>query len=490
MQIEKSLEKNRAAMQEAFRDCGDIIMREFHIHGGEGTLFLAYTDNIVDGEAIQNFIMTNVMARCTLQGTESLLQSLMDDVIAIGELTKITTMEEVYDAILLGDTVLLMDGDDFALQASTKHFPSRGVNQAQTEVVVQGPKDAFTELMAVNVVLTRRRIRDTRLKVKRKRVGRRSKTDVALLYMADLVRPELLEQIEAQVDGLDLDHLPDSGYAEQLLEKRSYSPFPQLQMTERPDKTSSALLEGRVALLPDNTPYAILLPATLNTFFQAAEDYYDRFEIMSLIRLIRYAAAFLTVALPGLYVAFAVYHPQLLPTALALKVAATRESIPFSVIGEVLIMELAFELLREGGVRLPSPVSSTIGIVGGIIIGSAAVDAGIVSPTVVIVSALTGICSFVIPNVSVVSGLRLSKYLVLLLASLFGLFGVWAALLLLLAHLASLSSYGIPYLYPFCSSSVNDDMDWEDSIFRLPLSKMKRRPIFTRPDARRRKEEE
>ena len=153
-------------------------------------------------------------------------------------------------------------------------------------------------------------------------------------------------------------------------------------------------------------------------------------------------------------------------------------------------MEIAFELLREGGIRLPSPVSSTIGIVGGIIIGSAAVDAGIVSPTVVIVSALTGICSFVIPNVSIVSGLRISKYVVIFFAAVFGLFGVWAALLLLLAHLASLTSYGIPYLYPFCSSSVNDDMDWEDSIFSLPLSEMKRRPIFTRPDVRRRKEEE
>ena len=203
MQIKKELQKNKQVMQEAFRDCGDIIMREFRIRGGEGTLFLAYTDNIVNGDAIQNFIMTNVMARCEMQGTEGLLQSLMEEVIAIGELTKITTMEEVFDAVLLGDTVLLMDGDDFALQASTKHFPTRGVNQAETEVVVQGPKDAFTELMSVNVVLTRRRIRDTRLKVKRKKVGRRSKTDVALLYMEDLVRPELLQKIERQVDCLD-----------------------------------------------------------------------------------------------------------------------------------------------------------------------------------------------------------------------------------------------------------------------------------------------
>lgn len=492
MEIVRELDKNIAEIRATFRDCGDIVMREFHIPvsgGGEGRIFMLYTDNMIDLTAMQDFIMTNAMTRDGLtgeNGADGLLEQLMESVISIGEVTKLTELEQVYDAVLLGDTVLLMEGNAFALQASTKGFPSRGVNKAETEVVVQGPKDAFTEVMATNIVLIRRRIRDTRLKLKRKKLGRRSRSDMALLYMEDLVRPEILERIEAQLDSLDLDFLPDSGYAEQLLEQRKYSPFPQLQMTERPDKTASALLEGRVVVALDNTPYAILLPATLNTFFQAAEDYYDRWEIMSFIRLIRYGAAFLTVVLPGAYIAYAVYHPELLPTALALKIAATRAAIPFSVVGEVIIMELAFELLREAGVRLPSPVSSTIGIVGGIIIGSAAVEAGLVSPAVVIVSALTGICSFVIPNVAMVSGLRLSKYIVILAAAVFGLFGVWAALLFLLMHLCGLVSYGIPYLYPFCSSSVNDDIDWEDSIVRLPLNKMKRRPIFARAQSRKR----
>ena len=233
-----------------------------------------------------------------------------------------------------------------------------------------------------------------------------------------------------------------------------------------------------MVLVVDNTPFVILLPVTLNLFFQAAEDYYDRWEIMSLIRFMRYVAAFVAVALPGLYVALTVYHPELLPTSLALKIATTRQSIPFSVAVEVISMELAFELLREAGVRLPSPVSATIGIVGGIIIGSAAVDAGLVSPAVVIISALTGICSFVIPNISVVSGLRLSKYLVIFLSSALGLYGFWAGILLLVVHLAGLSSYGIPYLYPFCSASVNHYRDLEDSLFRLPLPWLKRQSIF------------
>ena len=483
MQLTKNLEQNMAAIDEALRDCGDIVRREFRI-GGNGKLVMLYADNFVDLEALRESILETVMLDYRNGKKEGLLQALMEEAVAISEVKKISTVAEVCDALFFGDTVLLMDGDDFALQTTTKKFPNRGIGKAETEVVVQGPKDAFMEVMAFNIVLVRRRIRDTGLKLKRKKAGNRSRTDIALMYMDDLVRPEILRKVEQQLDQLDVEAVFDSGGVEQLLEHRPYSPFPQLQMTERPDKTAAALLEGRIALLVDNTPYAILLPTTLNTFFQAAEDYYERWEIMSFIRAIRFGAAFLAVTLPGLYIAFSVYHPQLLPTALALKIASTRQTIPFSVIGEVLIMELAFELLREAGIRLPSPVSSTIGIVGGIIIGSAAVEAGIVSPAVVIVAALTGICTFVIPNVSVVSGLRISKYLVILLAAVFGLFGVWTALLLLLAHLSGLTSYGIPYLYPFCSSSVNDDIDWEDSILRLPLSKMKNRPIFVKPTER------
>ncbi len=489
MHLTKSLKENRAALQEALRDCGDVVWREFCVGGG-GRLLMLYTDNIVDGEAIRESILETLMLDYRSEQQTGMLSRLLEDAIAIGEVKQIQTVAEVCDGVLWGDTILLMEGDDFALQATTKKFPNRGVNKAETEVVVQGPKDSFMEVMAFNIVLTRRRIRDPRLKLKRKKAGRRSRTDIALMYMEDLVRPEVLWQVEQQLDALSMEGVLDSGSVEQLLEKWKFSPFPQMQMTERPDKTAAALLEGRVVLLADNTPYAILLPATLNTFFQAAEDYYERWEIMSLIRMIRYGAAFLAVALPGLYIAFAVYHPQLMPTALALKIAATRENIPFSVIGEVLIMELAFELLREAGIRLPSPVSSTIGIVGGIIIGSAAVEAGIVSPAVVIVSALTGICTFVLPNVSVVSGIRISKYLVIALGAVLGLFGVWAALLLLIAHLAGLTSYGIPYLYPFCSSSINQDRDWEDSIFRLPLLKWKAESIFARPKKAAEKEAE
>jgi len=487
-QISSNLEKNIKVIENAFQNCGDIVKRRFFVgEKKEIAVYMIYTDNIVNGSAIEESILTNIMNRCRIDGKkEGMLKRLNEEVIAIGEMTEVKTFQEIFDAVLLGDTILLMDGNDIALQASTKGFPSRGVSEAKTEVVVQGPKDAFTEIGATNIVLIRRRIRDTKLKVKRTKVGKRSKTDVAILYMEDIVRKEILQEVENRINQIDIDVILDSGYIDQLLENKWLSPFPQLQMTERPDKASSALLEGRVVIVIDNTPFVVMVPATLNVFFQAAEDYYDRWGIMSFIRLIRYCAGFLAVALPGLYIALTVFHPSMIPTNLALKIAETRQNIPFPAVGEILIMELAFELLREAGIRLPSPVSSTIGIVGGIIIGQAAVEAGIVSPSVVIVSALTGICTFVIPNIALVSGLRLTKYIVLLFSSLLGLYGFWLALILMLIHMASLKSFHIPFLYPFCSASINDYNDLEDSIFRLPLWFMKKRPIFSNDKHRQR----
>ena len=487
-QISKNLEKNITIIENAFQNCGDIVKRHFFVGEKKDiAVYMIYTDNIVNGSAIEESILTNIMNRCRIDGKkEGMLKRLNEEVIAIGEMNEVKTFQEIFDAVLLGDTILLMDGNDIALQASTKGFPSRGVSEAKTEVVVQGPKDAFTEIGATNIVLIRRRIRDTKLKVKRTKVGKRSKTDVAILYMEDIVRREILQEVEYKINQIDIDVILDSGYIDQLLENRWLSPFPQLQMTERPDKAASVLLEGRVVIVIDNTPFVVIAPATLNVFFQAAEDYYDRWEIMSFIRLIRYCAGFLAVALPGLYIALTVFHPSMLPTNLALKIAETRQNIPFPAVGEILIMELAFELLREAGIRLPSPVSSTIGIVGGIIIGQAAVEAGIVSPSVVIVSALTGICTFVIPNIALVSGLRLTKYIVLIFSAFLGLYGFWLALILMLIHMASLKSFHIPFLYPFCSASVNNYNDLEDSIFRLPLWFMKKRPIFSNDKHRQR----
>ncbi|MGL4790126.1 MAG: spore germination protein, partial [Anaerotignaceae bacterium] len=365
-----------------------------------------------------------------------------------------------------------------ALQISTKGWPSRGIPSAVNENTLLGPKDAFTEQASTNLVLVRRRIRDINLKVKRLKVGSRSKTDISILYMEDIVRKEVLKEVEESLQALDIDAIIDAGSLSQLMEKNTFSLFPQIQLTERPDKSASALYEGRVCVLVDNSPYAILVPAPLNVFFQSPEDYYGRWLIMSFLRLMRFVAGIYAATLPAVYIALVVFHPNLIPTSLALKIAGGRAFVPFPTIIEVLIIEFAFELLREAGLRLPTPASGTIGIVGGIVIGQSAVEAGIVGPAVVIIAAFTGICNFAIPNISLVNGIRLIKFILIIATSMLGLYGFWLGVIFLIIHLASMESYSIPYLFPFCSGDADNYTDFKDSIIRIPLIFMKKRPVF------------
>ncbi|GFI60882.1 spore germination protein B1 [Clostridiales bacterium] len=447
-------------------------------------MMLVYIDNIVSTDVIENSIMTNLMNRTQIDPEENILDRLKEEAITIGEMNEEIDFQNIFTSILLGDTVIFTEGESKALIASTKDWPTRGVPSAENEVVVQGPKDAFAESVSKNVVLMRRRIRDTALKVIRNKVGRRSQTDIAIMYMEGIARQNVIDNVKKNIENINVDAIMDAGYIEQMSERKWWSPFPQVQMTERPDKASAALLEGRVVVAVDNSPMALMFPSTLNTFFQAAEDYYDRWEIMSFIRLIRYIAAFLALALPGLYIALTLYNPNLLPVEVVLKIAGTRMNVPFSAITEVFIMEIAFELLREAGIRLPSPIGSTLGIVGGIVIGQAAVEAGLVGPVVVIISAITGICTFVIPNQAMVNGIRLCKYVVLIISAALGLFGFWIGIILTLVHLCSLESFGIPYMYPYCSASESGWDDLKDSVVRMPLFMLKKRPVFSSPKNR------
>lgn len=482
MLVSKSLNENKNILESAFRDCGDVIIRTF-LAGPDKDMkmMIVYVDNMINKTVTEDLIMTNLMTRTRVRADVNILDKLKNEAISIGEIKEENDFDSIFTSILLGDTAIFADKDDKALIASTKGWPTRGVPKVENEVVVQGPKDAFGEAINFNIVLMRRRIRDTGLKVIRLRCGRRSKTDIAVMYIEGIARDEIVKRVIESIKKIDVDAVIDGGYIEQLTEKKWWSPFPQVQMTERPDKAAAAILEGRVVSAVDNSPLALLLPSTLNTFFQAAEDYYDRWQIMSFIRLIRYAAAFLALALPGLYIAITLYNPNLLPVEAVLKIAGTRIDVPFSAVTEVFGMEIAFELLREAGIRLPSSIGSTLGIVGGIVIGQAAVEAGLVGPVVVIVSAITGICTFVIPNQAMVNGIRLSKYIILILSAALGMFGFWTGILLVIVHLCSLESFGIPYMYPYCSASERGWDDLKDSIIRLPLFMLRKRPIFASP---------
>ena len=350
---------------------------------------------------------------------------------------------------------------------------------------MRGPRDSFNENFRTSTALIRRRIKDTKLKLEQGTIGVRSGTQYGVMYIEDIACPELVERVKQEVDKYCIDAIFDSGMAEHLMEESWREIFPIYQSTTRPDKAAAALVEGRVVMVFDNSPEVIIAPATLNTLFQTSDDYYNRWPVATFARMIRYLAAFIAVGLPGLYISITCYHREIIPDKLLYAIADARSQLSFPVVVEVLIMELLFELLREAGIRLPSQLGNTIGVVGGLIVGQSAVEAGIVSTIVVIVVALTAIASFAIPNEAFASVFRLLKFVTIFASAIYGILGFLLAMLMLMFHLASLDSFGVPYLSPVVSCGYTES-EGQDFVLRSPIKKMIHRPAWCMPGQRRR----
>lgn len=487
--VSNALSENISYMERLFSDCGDVVSQKFEINFGIRA-FVIYVDGLADAQLIEDFVLRPLKQETTASydkdGTLAQKKEALQQVLELSDVTFRQTMDEVVLEILSGNTILFFDGVKEALMISSKAFPTRGVSEVDSERTMRGAKDAFNENMRTSTALLRRRIRDSRLKIKQIYVGQRSRTNVAVCYVEGLVKEKWLEEIEERMSRYEIDAIYDSGMLEQLMEPEWHSVFPQFQHTERPDKAASALLEGRVAIVVDNSPDVLLLPATCNTFFQASDDYYGRYEIAIFARLLRYAACILAIGLPGLYLAVIGFHTEMLPVKLVLTIAEARQQVPFPAVVEVLLMELEFELLKEAGIRLPGQMGSTIGVVGGLIVGQAAVEAGLVSTIVVIVVALTAIASFAIPNEAFTSAFRLLKFFFILVCAFFGVYGFFLGMLMLIIHLSSLESMGVPYLMPAVSNVADASEEDKDFILKLPIQQMRLRPFFTKRGAKRR----
>lgn len=454
------LSQNRQWVRDRFDKCDDILNRQVYLDDGKQEGLLVYVEVAV----------SNLM--------------LEEHVIGLSDVQPLNTYEAAEAALLAGNGILFLEGDGQAYKISSKGYPGLGVSRAESEKVMRGSREGFTESEKLNVALIRKRLRDPRMKVEEQTVGCRSHTMTALVYMEDLIYPEILKTIRSRMDAYEIDGILDSGMLEQMTEKHWLSPFPQFQSTERPDRAASAVLEGRVVLVTDHSPTVLIFPSDYNSFFQTSDDWYNRFEIASFARTLRFFAAILAMSFPAIYVAVTTWHTSLLPTNLVLSMAKAREGVPFPSLGEVLLMEVSFELIREAGIRLPGPIGNTIGIVGGLIIGQSAVSANLVSPVVVIVVAFTALCSFAIPNEEFASAFRLLKYGCIFMGAWLGLYGVLISYLWVLIHLSHLNSFGIPYLMPYVASDLNDYEDEKDSLIRLPFRMLKKRPVFARRDAR------
>ena len=481
----KDLNENIRVLEELFADSADIIKRRLTIGGvNKVNVYVLYIDNMIDKLLIEEGIFRYLIYNTQLMPAQNQFDYIKENGLRSADLDVVFTMNEAIEHVFGGDTLILVDGYEKAIWVSYRKMASRGVEKSENEVAIRGSKESFSEALYINRVLLRRRIKDTKFKIKQMKIGTRTKTDVAIAYMEDIIRPEILLDVERRLSEFIIDGIFDSGMLEQLLCQNKHSIFPEFQATERPDKVASAVTEGRIAIIVDNSPMVLLLPTTLNSFFQASDDAYNHWFIATWLRILRYIGVFITIALPGLYIAVVNYQAEFLSSALALSMAASRVGVPFSVVMEVIILEIAFEMLLEAGVRLPGPMGSTLGIVGGLIIGDAAVSANLVSPVVVIIIALTAIAAFTVPNEGFASTFRIIRYMIIFLSAFWGLYGFVIGMMLILIHLASLKSFGVLYLAPFVASDLNDGNDSKDALIKRSIKDLKKRPIFARKGER------
>ena len=458
----------------------DVVFRDFLLPLPEPLqAILVFVDGLSSRDTINEYILQSLTtfdgeAADWARDRRNLGQKLKDHVLNIDEVTLRADLEQIITAILSGETALLLEGEDQALICNTRGWEHRGIEEPETEAAVRGPRVGFNELLRSNTAQVRRWIRDPDLRVKNIKIGVRSQTDVALVYLDSVANPALVKEVEERLARIDLDGIVESSYLQEYIEDRPYSLFPTVQATERVDRVVGAVLEGKVGILVDNTPFALIAPVTFWELYYAAEDYYHRWPLTILIRMVRFISFFFSLYLPATFIALAVHNPELIPFTLTIKIAGTREGTPFPVVLETLFMELAIEILREASVRLPGPFGQTIGIVGGFILGDTAVRAGLISPIMTIIVALTAICSFVAPSFGVAITMRILRFPLILIAQIGGLYGLSITTIFLLINMAGIRSFGVPFLSPLVPLNLSD---LKDSFFVAPRWAMVKRPL-------------
>lgn len=476
LEIGTKLTDNLENIRKMLENPSDLVIREFTIGNTNHRIAIVYIDGIVDNVYIYDHIMEDLKNASGLpEDKQKLFDAIDKKVITVTGIEFGNSLDDVSNAILRGNTVLYLDGVDQVLIMDTIGGESRAIEEPQSESLIRGSKEGFVENIRTNTMMIRRYIADPNLRFSTYKVGRRSKKELVVSYMDGIVNPDMVDEVKRRLETIDIDDAPESGYIEQWIEDSFLSPFPQILNTERPDKASEALLKGKVVILLDRTPFVLIAPATFGSLLQSPEDNYWRWSLGTLVRMLRYLAAFISVFLPALYIALVSYHPGLIPSDLAFSIAASRDEVPFPPVMEALIMTATMELLREAGLRLPTAIGQTIGIVGGLVIGEAAVSAGIVSPVMVIVVALNAIASFALPSYSIAITFRILQFGLMAAAAVFGLYGIILCYIMINIHIVNLMSFGVPYSTPFAPSFMND---WKDLVLRAPIAMMKRRPVY------------
>lgn len=466
------LEHSLAWLKKEWANCADVKYQELSIQ--ETQVCMIFVKGLVDRDGAQQGLMEPLLryqgSPVTIEGLKDALWSLLTE--------ETESLSAVNRGIADGKVAVLVDGQEGALLVEVDKVPGRPVEISQNEPTIQGPQEAFVESLSINLGLMRKKLRTPRLKVELLRLGTETDSHLAILYLAGLAKPGLVEEVRKRLNQIDIDGLFGTNQIREFIEDNRFTPFRLTEITERPDRAVAGLLQGRVYIFFDGSANVIAVPSVFITGLISSEDYYAHYMISLLIRPIRQVMYWMSLLLPSLYIALLSYNQDLIPTPLLISLEAQYEGIPFPTVIEALIMQGAFETLREAGLRLPRAIGQSVSIVGALIIGDAAVNANIVSPGMVIVVAAAGVASFTIPSQDLVNTNRILQFPFMIMASVLGLYGIVALGLVMVIHMLSLRSFGVPYMSPLAPFSW---AEMRDVILRAPWWAMKKRPEFYEP---------
>ena len=475
-----------AALKEIFSECADFESRKIAVGGdSSGLVTICYIDGVIDSTAVSEDVIRPLTTPGRVPpgaGSARCMELIKRGAVYCNNVSLKETMDEVVEAVAKGFCLIIFDKENAALAFETRSSVQRSISEPTMEKAIKGSKDAFVERLRTNTMLVRRKLQTPKLKSIRTVIGRESGTELSVMYVDGIVDPVTVGELLKRLDDIDIDGLLAAGNLIEYISESPSTPFPQALLTERPDRFAINLLEGRVGIIIDGLPLAVMLPGTLAEMMRVPEDRAQHFLVASFLRMLRYIAAIISVVFPALYVATSMYHQEMIPVKLLLSIIESKQQVPFSTAVEIIAMLLAFEVLQEAGLRLPSSIGETVSIIGALIVGQSAVEAKVVSPFAVIVVAIAGITGYTVPNQDLGVALRLCRLMLVFFALLAGMYGIMIGLVLIIYHMCIIESFGVSYLSPLTDGNA---LGVFSMMLRPPLYKNKmREPDLNTPNKR------